>query len=156
MTAPDLERRHQALVELIGRRGPRVEATAARRDIARFALAAGETGHDAGVAHPLMLSSTLEWGAGSSVSDLRADGTGTAGEGWLPLDGLRIMGGGQELEFHAAVAAGTTFVAEPALEAVELKRGGSGDLLLLTIATEYRDAVYDEPLLTCRETLIAR
>lgn len=150
-----MEAAHRSLTELVDSRGPRAEGAVTARDIARFALAVGEPGNQA-IAHPLMLSSTLEWGEGPRPDELRADGTGTSNERWLPLDGLRIMGGGQELELHAPVAAGTTFAVEPTLEAVELKRGGSGDLLLLTIATEYRDAASGEPLLTCRETLIAR
>ncbi|MEN3284562.1 MAG: hypothetical protein V7607_5702 [Solirubrobacteraceae bacterium] len=159
MTQTSLEARHGALRALVGASGPRLEGVVSRRDAARFALAAGDTGDDDSYtrahAHPLMLSSTLEWGAGLPAAELREDGTGAGREGWLPLDGLRLMGGGQDLTFHAPVPVDGAFTAEQTLEAVEHKRGSSGELLLLTIATEFRDE-HGVLLTTCRETFIAR
>jgi hypothetical protein len=65
------------------------------------------------------------------------------------------MGGGQDLELHAPVIDGTRVSMELRLEGVELKQGRSGDLLLIKVIQIYRDAE-DRPLVTCRETFIAR
>lgn len=153
---------------MIGHAGPQIRGSVSARDIARFALASGETspiyssedaaraaGYEGIPCPPLMLSSVIEWGAGPALGELRADGTGVGREGWLPLDGLRLMGGGQDLDLHQPLLADAEFVAEPVLTGVERKQGGSGELILLTIETGYR-TVAGEPLVTCRETLIAR
>jgi hypothetical protein len=155
MTATTLDSHYEALLALVGTRGWRLEGVVSRRDAERFALAAGDADLDGSRVHPLQLSSTMEWGSGLSASQLREDGTGAGREGWLPIDGLRLMGGGQDLTFHQPVPVGAAFIAEQTLEAVERKRGTSGDLLLLTIATDFRDE--EGTLLTsCRETFIAR
>jgi hypothetical protein len=41
------------------------------------------------------------------------------------------------------------------LDGIELKQGRSGDLLLIKITQIYRDEA-EQPLVTCRETFIAR
>jgi acyl dehydratase len=156
------------LQALVGTEGAEVTGTALRRDIERFARASGdegaihfddaaarEAGYASAPAPPLMLSSILEWGPGPPLGELREDGTGVGRESWLPLESLRLMGGGQDLELHAPVYDGQQFVARPRLDAVELKEGGAGALLLMTITTEFRDPD-GTPLVTCRETLIGR
>ena len=65
------------------------------------------------------------------------------------------MGGGQDLDFHAPLIDGTRVSMELRLEGVELKQGRSGDLILIKVTQIYRDAA-DRPLVTCRETFIAR
>ena len=152
---------------MIGRSGPPIHGTVTARDIHRFAIACGdddpayrssEAAHAAGFAAipapPMMLTSTIEWGAGPPLDELRQDGSGVGRESWLPLEGMRLMGGGQDVTFHADVLAETEFVGEVVLEDVQRKDGRS-PLLLLTITTEYRTAT-GEALATCRETLIAR
>jgi acyl dehydratase len=164
----DLAAAAAALEAMVGRRGPVLRGSVSAGAIARFAVASGDpspiygseeaaraAGYERIPCPPLMLSSVIEWGAGPALGELRADGTGVGREGWLPLAGLRLMGGGQDLELHRPVLAGTEFVAAPALVAVERKRGGSGELILLTIETVYA-ALDGEALVTCRETLIAR
>jgi hypothetical protein len=145
---------HERLAAMIGREGPEIRGRIELRDAARFALAAGDDDL-AGAVPPLMLSSTLEWGAGPPLEELRADGTGVGREGWLPLEGLRLMGGGQDLEFHEELLPGQDFTSRPGLESVILKEGGGGQMLILVIATTFRDA-RGRLLLTCRETLIGR
>jgi hypothetical protein len=160
VVAQSLEDAYGSLREMVGVSGPAMAGTVGARDIERFALASGEEAWPAGAAGrlispPLLLSSVMEWGAGSSLQALREDGTGVGREGWLPLAGLRLMGGGQDLIFHADVLDGQAFTAVPTLEDVRLKQGGAGALLLFVITTEYR-APDGTKLLTCRETLIAR
>jgi len=152
---------HEKLASLVGTSGPMVSGTVTDRDIARFAVACGDqapagSAPSAPTRAPLlMLPSVIEWGAGPALRELRPDGTGVGREGWLPLEGLRLMGGGQDLEFHADVTSGREFTAVPTLDAAQLKEGGAGQLLLLTITTVFRDEDGTD-LLTCRDTLIGR
>jgi acyl dehydratase len=167
VNARSIDDAERDLLAMIGRHGPPVAGCVTARDIHRFAVACGdedpvysseEAARDAGFAGipapPLMLTGTLEWGAGPPLTGLRVDGSGVGRESWLPLDGLRLMGGGQDVTFHGDVLAGTSFAGDVVLEAVQ-RKDGSSPLLLLTITTEYR-TVGGEPLATCRETLIAR
>jgi len=168
MSGDAVERACRELAGMVGRSGPELRGTISRRDLERFAVASGDTApiyrseqaaREAGYAGlpspPLMLPSVIEWGAGPALAELRPDGTGVGRESWLPLDGLRLMGGGQDLVWHRPVLAGTEFVAQPVFEGVELKRSGGEPIALLTIATEFRDAA-GAPLVSCEETLIAR
>lgn len=138
------------------------------RSVERFARASGETnpvyfsdaaarsaGFPARPAPPLMLSSVLDWSGGPALDQLRPDGSGADKERWLPLDGLRLMGGGQSLEVHRPAMTGTAFTASTSLRDVTLKTGGSGALLLIVLVTVFHDA-QGQLLLTCTETLIAR
>jgi crotonobetaine/carnitine-CoA ligase len=156
------------LEEMVGRAGPELRGTVSARDVARFAVAAGEdspvytsveaaraAGYEDLPSPPLLLTSVLEWGAGPPLTEPRGDGNGGGRDGWLPLAGLRLLGGDQSLELHRPVPAGTELVAQPVLVAVELEQGGSGETVLLTIETGYR-TLDGEPLITCREKLTAK
>ncbi|WP_158581449.1 FAS1-like dehydratase domain-containing protein [Actinomadura spongiicola] len=122
------------------------------RDFQRFAVAAGEP--PGATAPPLFLSSVLGWGAGPTGDALSPDGTGDETAG-LPLDGLRLMGAGQDLDFHAPVRDGTRVVRETSVEDVTLKQGGSGPFLVITMLRMFADES-GTPLVTCRDNLIAR
>jgi acyl dehydratase len=117
--------------------------------------AAKAAGYPSVIAPPLYLSAVRGWTAGPPQDSLRLDGT-TSGEFvFLPLEGVRIMGGGQDLELHAPVTDGMRVSMELRLEGIELKQGRSGDLLLIKLTQVYRDDA-ERPLVTCRETFIAR
>ena len=152
----------------LGAQGPPLTGSLDTRSIERFARASGETdpvyysddaalaaGFTSRPAPPLMLSSVLDWDGGPALDQLRSDGSGAGKERWLPLDGLRLMGGGQVLAFHRRALAGLTFTATPTLDDVELKHGASGMLLLVSVVTRFHDE-YGDLLLTCTETLIGR
>lgn len=121
----------------------------AARDLERFAVVAG------GPVAQLYLSSVMDWSTGPQESDLREDGTGSEATRGLPLDGLRLMGAGQELEFHRPVRAGDRVVEHTTLLGVRRRSGRSGDLLLLTVRRRFTDDA-DRPLVTCDETFVAR
>jgi hypothetical protein len=126
-----------------------VESLAAER----FAVAAGAQPSDD--PHPLFLSSVMGWHAGPDPGELCPDGTTEEFVPGLPLSGVRLMGAGQDLEFHEPVRVGADVTLETTLTDVELKSGRSGDLLLLHLTRRY--TADDGTLLTtCLETFIAR
>jgi hypothetical protein len=168
MTESTMESAHHQLSALVGHSGPELHGRVDQRDIERFALASGDespiyaslvaaraAGYEDMPSPPLLLSSVIEWNAGPPLHDLRVDGTGVGRESWLPLDGLRLMGGGQDLEFHMPVGARAPRVSRPCREGGAFRAGGSGSLLLIVITTRFLDSA-GVPLLTCRETLIGR
>ncbi|HUD36139.1 MAG TPA: MaoC family dehydratase N-terminal domain-containing protein [Streptosporangiaceae bacterium] len=133
-----------------------------RRDLERFSAAtgaevanSGAAGPEPVVAHPLYLTAVLGWGGGPANEELRPDGTEVLDIDAIPLSGLRLMGGGQDLELHADVTEGMTVRSEFSLEGVEVKEGRSGSLLLLHVLRQYWDDA-GTLLVTCRETLMAR
>ena len=142
--------------------------TIRERDFQRFAIAAGNrdplffdgaaakaAGYPAIIAPPLYLSSVMGWEAGPPEEALRSDGTGGQEAAGLPVEGLRLMGGGQDREFHPPVTDGMEVTMELGPESVELKDGRSGQFLVIKLTRRYRDQS-ERLLVTCRETFIAR
>ncbi len=142
--------------------------TIREREFQRFAIAGGNSnplffdaaaakaaGYAAVIAPPLYLSSVMGWEPGPPEEVLRADGTGGQEVAGLPVEGLRLMGGGQNLEFHLPVTDGMEVTMELGPESVELKEGRSGQFLVITLTRRYRDQ-NDRLLVTCRENFIAR
>lgn len=147
--------------KLVGVTSRQTLGVLAARDLERFVVAIGSgakaavdaTG--AVVAHPLYLTAVLGWGAGPATEQLRPDGTEFLDTDRLPVEGLRLMGGGQELEFFAAPTEGMEVQVETTLRHVELKQGRTGALLLMRIERRYTSA--EGTLLSvCTETLMAR
>lgn len=158
----------ERLQERVGARS-RIEIGAvSARDYQRFAYAVGHLDErylvapgertragEAAEAPPIYLSAVLEWSAGPAEARLRADGSQPDSTGGLPLEGLRLMGAGQDLEFHAPVTDGLELAVEIGVESVEYKEGRSGALIVLVIRREFVDDS-GAPVLTCLETVIAR
>ena len=117
--------------------------------------AAKAAGYSAIIAPPLYLSSVMGWEAGPPGEALRSDGTGGQEAAALPVEGLRLMGGGQDLEFHHPVTDGMEVTMELGPESVELKEGRSGQFLVIRLTRRYRDQ-NERLLVTCRESFIAR
>lgn len=117
--------------------------------------AAKAAGYPGAIAPPLLLSAVRNWQAGPPNDSLRPDGTTSHEFAFVPLEGMRVMGGGQDLDFHAPVTDGMRVSMEMRLDGVELKQGRSGQLLLIRTTQVYRDGA-DQALITCRETFIAR
>ena len=127
----------------------RIEPLAAQR----FAVAAGAK--PSGDPHPLFLSSVMGWHAGPDESDLYPDGTAHGFVPGVPLSDVRLMGAGQDLEFHEPPEVGADVTLETTVTDVELKKGRSGDLLFIHLTRRYTTADGTR-LTTCRETFIAR
>jgi hydroxyacyl-ACP dehydratase HTD2-like protein with hotdog domain len=128
------------------------------RDLQRFALVVGHTDQrlrDGEVAAPLFLSAVLGWQAGPEEAALTSDGNAPQSVGDVPLDGLRLMGGGQDLTFHEPVVAGTDVVMEVTVHDVVRKDGRSGPLLVLEVHRRYLDE-RGTLLVECRESFLAR
>jgi acyl dehydratase len=139
-----------------------------QREFQRFAVASGDhnplyfddnfaksAGYPCASAPALFLSSVLGWEAGPHEELLRPDGTAGQEVALLPIAGLRLMGGGQDLEFHRPVTDGMEVTMELGTESVELKQGRSGPFLVITLSRKYLDQE-QRPLVTCRESFIAR
>jgi hypothetical protein len=148
------------LTAMVGRLGPEVRANLVRQDFERFAAASGddpklEEENGRAVAPLLFVCSIQDWHSPPLLDGLRWDGTGGDRTSFLPLDGFRLMGGGQEIDFHAPVLEGTELRVQASLENAELKHGRSGDLVVLTVKTIYADET-GSLLVTSIDTLLVR
>lgn len=107
------------------------------------------------IAPPVFLTAVVAWSPGPSERLLRPDGAESAEVGGVHLDGLRLMGAGQDLEFHSEIVPGLDITMDVTVEDITLKRGASGTLMFVSLLRRYHDAA-DQLLVTCRETFIAR
>lgn len=120
-------------------------------------LAAAEAaphGRRTAAAH-LYLNAVRGWGAGPELDALREDGAEGHSVGLLPAPGIRLMGAGQKLTFHADLEPDAVLHCEVSLESADLKDGASGPLGIFRWRNRY---VADDGTLVaeCLETVIAR
>lgn len=128
------------------------------RYVGHLGIAGGQDRHSDPVepqAPPIFLSAVMGWGTGPAEAELRPDGSDPMASAGLPLEGLRLMGAGQDLIFHRPVRDGDRIERVDSIDGAEFKEGRSGELVVLTIRRDYRTPG-GEPVLTCVETLIAR
>lgn len=159
----DLQRTYQRLCHEIGRKHTERLGVIEGRDLQRFALASHAPAGWDGCSCPrgeltapsLFLTSVMSWGAGAPESALDSDGTSAEETRGLSLGGVRLMGAGQDLEFHAPVLEGMSVLAHTCLEEVQIKRGRNGTLLIVQVLRRFTDED-GGPLVTCRESFIAR
>ena len=119
-----------------------------------MASASAVIGLAAIAAPPLYLTSVSNWGWGPPESDLRSDGTSSEQLAEVPIEGLRLMGGGQSLEFYQPVVAGTRVALDTRVNDVQLKDGRSGQLLLIEVERVFLSD--GKPVVRCIETFIGR
>lgn len=137
-------------------------------EIRRYASAIGEDhplyndeeyarrrGYSGIVAPPNMLASIVEWGTGAPEDELLADGT--AGDHLLGVEDadVRVMGGGEEMEFHQPVVAGTRVTLQSTLVDVTERETSTGPMIVLGYRNHYRDQA-GAPLMTCHRTVLLR
>ena len=75
--------------------------------------------------------------------------------GYPAGSGLRTLGGGQALQFHADALAGVELVSEAEIKDVKTKEGRSGELLIVEVERRFLTAD-GELLITCDETRLLR
>jgi acyl dehydratase len=112
-------------------------------------------GFDDVVVPPNFLPSYMDWTDGGPEEELRRDGTPTHEMQWVPLEGVRLMGGGEEMTFHQPVTAGTEVVFTSTLDDVSSRESKSGLMLILKIRNEYVSSA-GERLLTSVRTVLGR
>lgn len=108
------------------------------------------------LAPPNLIPSIVSWHEGAGYGDLRADGTesGTHLPG-VPNSGVRVMGGGEEMEFHGPACSGTTVLLATSLVDVTERHSRGGPMLVLRYRNSYTDADGD-PILTTHRTVLLR
>lgn len=138
-------------------------------DIQRYALSVGEEnplyydkesarkrGYSDIVAPPNMIASVVDWGPGVKESLLHLDGTPTT-ESILPdhFKGIKIMGGGENMEFIKPITAGTDIILHSKVMDSYTKTGGKGLIAFLVSSNTFMDENGDK-LAVCQRTIIAR
>jgi acyl dehydratase len=134
----------------------------------RYARSIGETNpiyldEAAAIAHgypglvvpPNFLPSYLDWTDGGPEDELRPDGTPLDEMKWLPSEGLRIMGGGEEMVFHEPLIAGTEVTLTSALHDVESRESKGKLMVILKIRNTYT-AADGTVLMTATRTVLGR
>ena len=107
------------------------------------------------VVPPNFLPSYIDWSDGGDEGTLRPDGTPLVDMAWLPAEGVRIMGGGEEMVFHQPLVAGTEVVMNSTLLEVGVKDSRSGLMLIIRVRNSYT-ATDDAPIMTCTRTILGR
>lgn len=138
------------------------------RDLQRYAVAAQDsspryfdeeiarqTAYEGIVAPPNMLTAIIGWQAGPADDELGADGLARSPEQKIPLRVTRVMGGGQELEFHAPVRPGDCFTRTDRIVDISEREGRSGPVVITVTEQSYRNQ-RGEIVVICRSTSLAR
>jgi len=136
--------------------------------IKRFAAAVGEQhplytdsdyaraqGHADVIAPPNFLTAVITWTPGAPYDSLREDGTeaDTHLPG-VPAQGVRIMGGGEEMEFLEPVVAGTVVTRTTVLLDVNERESRSGRMLIARYQDSYTDPAGSRLLQSVRTVLL--
>jgi acyl dehydratase len=138
--------------------------------IARYAAAIGDgdplytdraharsRGYADVVAPPNLLAAVINWGPGAPYERLREDGTeaDTHLPG-VPAQGVRVMGGGEEMTFRRPVVAGTVVVRTTELLDVTQRDSSQGPMLVVRYRDHYRDREDGSALLESVRTVLLR
>jgi acyl dehydratase len=167
MPGMDVQAAYEAVSRRTGRSYQRDLGEIRTMDLQRFAVSVGDNlpttmdpaaaaaaGLPAIAAPPLFLSAVMGWESGPPESELWPDGAAPDGLADLPVGGLRLMGGGQSLEFYRPVVAGTKVIQQTRIRDVQLKDGHSGQLLLIQVERVFLSD--GQTLVRCVETFIGR
>lgn len=165
---PVTERLVETARACIGDQSPELRGTVTSLMSRRYARAIGETrplyldvhyararGFDDVVVPPNFLPSYLDWSDGGDEAELRPDGTSSDDMSWVPVEGVRLMGGGEEMVFHQTLVAGTEVVLRSTLDDVTSRESRSGLMLILKIRNTYETAE-GSPILTSVRTVLGR
>lgn len=155
----DVTEAYQQVRQHLGRTYERELGELRGRDLERFGVAVGgelpaDQAATVPATPPLYLSSVMGWDAGPNEEELRPDGAAREQLADVPVEGLRLMGAGQDLQFHQPIVAGARLVQRTRVEDVQLKDGRSAPFLLLRLERTFLDD--GQPVLRCLETFIGR
>lgn len=152
----------------VGASSPPIRVTVDALTSQRYARAIGEEnplyydeqyarskGYAGLVVPPNFLPSYLDWSDGGREEDLRPDGTPSAEMEWIPTEGVRIMGGGEEMHFHAPCIAGTEVVLTSHLDEVASRDSQSGLMFVLKVRNTYESSG-GTLLMTSTRTVLGR
>jgi acyl dehydratase len=136
--------------------------------IRRYARASGESnplyfnseyarqlGYPDVIAPPNMLPSIVDWTEGEDESGLRTDGTAGEELAGVPSSGVRVMGGGEDMEFHEPVVAGVEVVLRSRLAEVVERESRSGAMAIVKYRNTYESSA-GVPLMTCVRSVLLR
>ncbi|GAA4383013.1 MaoC family dehydratase N-terminal domain-containing protein [Actinomadura verrucosospora] len=137
--------------------------------IRRYARAIGESnplhydaefargcGHADIVAPPNLVTAITCWDEGPAAEDLSTDGTPRTPQlSGLPTSGVRVMGGGEDMEFHTPITAGTTVVERSTMIDAELLQGRTGRFIVVRYRHEFVDDA-GLPLVTSTRKVLLR
>jgi acyl dehydratase len=116
---------------------------------------AREHGYPGIIAPPNLLTSIIDWDEGASEDELREDGTAGEAIVGIPQSGVRIMGGGEDMEFHIPAVAGDRVHLRTKLDAVEERETKSGRMAILRYRNTY-ETEDGRTLMTCMRSILLR
>ena len=117
--------------------------------------AAKQAGYASTVVPPNFLPSYLDFTDGGPEDELRVDGTKGDDMAWIPLEGVRLMGGGEEMIFHSPIYVDTDVVLTSYLEEVSVRESRSGLLMVMKIRNSYT-TTEGAPLMDSVRTVLGR
>ncbi|MGU3498722.1 FAS1-like dehydratase domain-containing protein [Mycobacterium sp. C31M] len=103
-----------------------------------------------------MLPSIVDWTEGAPVDRLRPDGTPfdekTVG---IPATGYRLMGGGERMEFHEPLVAGSRVIFTASMTGVDLRETRSGPMAIIKYRNDYHTDA-GVLLMSCERSVLVR
>jgi acyl dehydratase len=117
--------------------------------------AAAAAGYANVIAPPNFIAAVITWSPGAPYDGLREDGTeaDTHLPG-VPAQGVRVMGGGEEMTFEKPVVAGTVLTRATELVDVSLRESSKGAMIVARYQDLYTDGNGDALLRTVRTVLL--
>jgi acyl dehydratase len=117
--------------------------------------AAAAAGYANVIAPPNFIAAVITWSPGAPYDGLREDGTeaDTHLPG-VPAQGVRVMGGGEEMTFEKPVVAGTVLTRATELIDVSLRESSKGAMIVARYQDLYTDGNGDALLRTVRTVLL--
>jgi acyl dehydratase len=112
-------------------------------------------GHPGIIAPPNLLTSIIDWGEGGREENLREDGTEGEVIVGIPQTGVRIMGGGEDMEFVCPATAGDQVQVRTRLDSVEERETKSGPMAVLRYRNTY-ETTDGRVLMTCVRSILLR
>ena len=117
--------------------------------------AAAAAGYPNVIAPPNFIAAVITWSPGAPYDGLRDDGTeaDTHLPG-VPAQGVRVMGGGEEMTFEKPVVAGTVLTRSTELIEVSMRESSKGTMIIARYRDLYSDAEGGALLRTVRTVLL--